>query len=139
MKYIRVVSIILLCFFMVRCAEKHQVSVTSLLDVLQESWEKRDASQSAVISTALIELLVITPEKTMKFLVKNGDITSELMRRMQYDVFTDYSGKDKEQLRILKENAIYALKKCACKNKEESDARDDLINVLNRIEIRSID
>jgi len=139
MKTKNAIIFLFIFFLSIEFAYASEQKVMCLLYVVEKSWEKRDGGFVSIVHTSIIELLSISPHKTMKWLIKKDEIREELLSKLQYTVFTDYKGKGEEELKNLKIDLIEKLEINDFGDGETDKLRNRLLNILKKLTIRSID
>jgi hypothetical protein len=110
-----------------------------VLQVMTRAWQVKDGAAGIRVHSAIVELMIIRPQETIQWLTDQPEIFSELMEKMQFDVFTDYSGQRSIQLNSLRDDLIEVL--------EQNRFDEEQVNVTNRkildrvksISVRKID
>jgi hypothetical protein len=136
-----IVSII--CIIVVVLSLHDRVLAEKQLDniyyVIENEWKNRDGENVAIIHSAIVELTILAPDETLKWLSEKEKIQQELLTKWQFNVFTDYTGKAEENLKNLKATLIKTLEKCNSKDKNIGELRKRMLHELKLIKIRKID
>ncbi len=113
--------------------------VDCLLYTIENAWDKRDAGNVPIIHTTIVELLVIAPEETLKWLSRKEGIAKELLAKWQYKVFTDYTGTKDKELNNLKLQLINSLEKSTIEDETTKALKKKMLEDLSGMKIRKID
>jgi hypothetical protein len=113
--------------------------IDNTLLVVEKSWIERDGGNSAIVNSSIAELLVLEPLKTLTWLHSKREIYNNFLERWQYDVFTDYSGRNYKNTEQLKNDMLRSLINCIPVNHDIEQIRIKTIEKLKKIELRKID
>lgn len=136
---IKILACILLCYFGLASEAAAEKKMDNLFYIIESAWSKRDGGNVPIICTAIVELIIIAPEETIKWLNSKNEIREELLAKWQYKVFTDYIGDRKSKLQALKTELIRSIAQCTFRDKRIKALKRAMLDNLKNIKIRNID
>jgi hypothetical protein len=111
----------------------------SVYKVLEYYWQNRDGEMWFTIDNAIVEVIIISPESSLKWLNDKKEIKSELLKEWQNSVFTDYTGTNKLNIETIKKELIKALKKVKIKNNDIVLIKNEMLKSLEGIKILQVE
>lgn len=137
-------SAVLICEFVAvgagkDCGSDREFEVKFALDLVREASARRDGALGATIDSAIVELLLVNPRETLKWLATNSSAANQLVDNLQYSVFTDYVGSMAVELRELRSRLICVLRSLQPTDPAVARERDRLLAKAITIQVRSID
>ena len=86
--------------------------VAPIIEVILDLWKHRDGAIGSEISPAMAEALIHHPELTFSWFAENKGDFDEWVRRIPYDLLTNYSSSEKiyKEIILTRERLIDAMK-----------------------------